>query len=99
LIYCAKSGRGPAWGREFLETSATFVPPDRPVQLILDAKDFPASLRETATSDPASHGLQVFDGAAVFRDPQWSADFAAAVERIGQRVERVERVGHQADGT
>ncbi|MEQ4209381.1 hypothetical protein [Actinopolymorpha sp. B9G3] len=82
LIYCAKSGRGPGWGREFLEASAAFVPHDRPVQLILDAKDFPASLRETAASDHPSRGFQVFDGAAIFRDSHLSAEFAAAVEQI-----------------
>lgn len=82
LIYCAKSGRGPAWGREFLDASPAFVPPDRPVQLILDALDFPASLRETAASLRPSRGLQIFDGARIFRDPALAAEFAAAVDEI-----------------
>ncbi|WP_020575897.1 hypothetical protein [Actinopolymorpha alba] len=82
LIYCAKSGRGPAWGREFLEASPAFIPHDRPVQLILDALDFPASLHETAASTHPSWGLQIFSGAQVFRDPQPALEFAAAVEQI-----------------
>jgi hypothetical protein len=82
LVYCAKSGRGPGWGREFLDASPAFVPGDRPVQLILDAQDFPASVRNTAEANPPSHGLQVFDGASVLRDPHLSDEFAAAVERI-----------------
>jgi hypothetical protein len=82
LIYCAKSGRAPGWGREFLEAAAGFVPQDRALQLILDAKDFPASLRATAESHRPSRGLQVFDGAVVFREPDLSAEFAAAVGRM-----------------
>lgn len=82
LIYCAKSGRGPAWGREFLEAAKTFVPAGRLVQPILDARDFPDSLHETAAANPVSWGLQIFDGAAIFRDQQRSTEFAGAVDRI-----------------
>ena len=82
LIYCAKSGRSHAWGREFLEAAPAFVPSDRAVQLILDADDLPASLRESAAASRPSRGLQVFDGARIFRDPQRAAEFAAAVAQI-----------------
>ncbi|MGW5361743.1 hypothetical protein [Actinopolymorpha pittospori] len=82
LIYCTKSGRGSAWGREFLEASSAFVPQDRQVQPILDALDGPDSLRETAASSRRSWGLQVFSGAKIFAEPEQAAQFAAAVERI-----------------
>jgi len=82
LIYCAKSGRGPAWGREILQAAGTFVPSGRAVQLILDAQDFPSSLHETQLADPPSWGLQVFDGAAILRDPALSSAFAEGVDRI-----------------
>jgi hypothetical protein len=84
LIYCTKSGRAPTWGREFLDAAPGFVPSDRPVQLILDALDGPDTLRETAAAQHASHGLQVFDGARVFREPDLAAEFASAVERISE---------------
>ena len=60
LIYVAKSGRTPEWGREFLEMSPAFVPPGRKVQLILDALDFPDSLLAAAESSRPSWGIQLF---------------------------------------
>ncbi|HRJ43592.1 MAG TPA: hypothetical protein PL105_17020, partial [Caldilineaceae bacterium] len=82
LIYAQKSGRAPAWAREVLEAAPAFVPPNRPVQLILDALDFPASLQTTVASSVPSHGLQMFSGAEIFRDPAKAALFAAALEAL-----------------
>ena len=82
LIYVEKSGRGPGWGREFLERAPAFVPPGRKVQLILDALDFPASLLAAAESPRPSWGLQLFGGARVFGDPEQARIFAGAVEII-----------------
>lgn len=82
LIYVEKSGRGAAWGREFLEASPAFVPEGKPVQLILDALDFPGSLTAAAGSSVPSYGLQLFGGAAVFRDPAQAAVFRDAADRI-----------------
>jgi hypothetical protein len=82
LIYCKKSGRGPAWGREFMQAAPSFVPPGHPVQLILDALDFPASFTETAAAPNPGLGVQLFDGAQIFRDEQKAAVFAAAVEQM-----------------
>lgn len=82
LIYARKSGRGAAWGRDFLQAASGFIPADRPVQLILDALDFPASLTETAGSPVPSWGLQLFGGASVFRDPQQAEIFKQAVAQI-----------------
>ncbi|RLT41758.1 MAG: hypothetical protein DWI57_06515 [Chloroflexi bacterium] len=82
LIYVKKSGRQPAWAREVLEAAPGFVPADRPVQLILDALDFPASLDTTVESSIPSYGLQMFSGAEIFRDPAKAAIFAAALEQI-----------------
>lgn len=82
LIYGTKSGRPPSWGRAFLEAAPAFVPPERRVQLILDALDGPDSLLETANSAVPSWGLQVFGGAAVFADPARARVFAATTERI-----------------
>ena len=84
LIYVAKSGRSSAWGREFLEASPGFVPEGHPVQLILDALDFPDSLLEAAESRVAGWGVQLFGGASVFRDPRLAAVFRQAVKRMGQ---------------
>ena len=84
LIYAAKSGRGPAWGRELLENASGFVPPERKVQLILDAEDFPDSLLATAESKRPSWGIQLFDGASVFAEPTQARLFAQAVARIRQ---------------
>ena len=86
LVYCTKSGRAPSWGRELLDASPEFVPGDRAVQLILDALDGPASLRETAAADRPSDGLQIFDGARVFREPALAAEFATAIEQIRSRL-------------
>jgi hypothetical protein len=85
LIYAAKSGRGPGWGREFLERAPAFVPPGRQVQLILDALDFPASLLAAAESPRPSWGIQLFGGARIFGDPAQARVFAGAVEQIHRR--------------
>jgi hypothetical protein len=82
LIYGAKSGRPPTWGRTFLESAPAFVPIERKVQLILDALDGPASLIETAAATPPSWGLQVFSGASLFADPASARVFQAAVAQI-----------------
>jgi hypothetical protein len=87
LIYVEKSGRSPDWGRQFLEAAPTFVPLNRKVQLILDAKDFPHSLLATAESVQPSWGLQLFAGAEVFSEPEPAEVFRAAVEQIRRRVE------------
>jgi hypothetical protein len=82
LIYGTKSGRPATWGRAFLEAAPAFVPADRPVQLILDALDGPASLSETAAAARPSWGLQIFGGAGVFADPAFAQVFQEAVGRI-----------------
>ena len=84
LIYVAKSGRSARWGRDFLTQAASFIPPDRKVQLILDALDFPASLLETADATPPSWGVQLFGGAQVFGNAENATLFAGAVERMLQ---------------
>jgi hypothetical protein len=86
LIYAAKSGRGPGWGREFLENASAFVPRQRKVQLILDALDFPGSLLAAAESSQPSWGIQMFGGASVFSEPEQARLFAEAVERIRGRL-------------
>ncbi len=85
LIYVRKSGREMDWGREFLEATPTFVPENRPVMLILDALDFPASLQAVAESRVPSHGLQMFNGAQVFQDPDRAKIFQQAVDAITAR--------------
>lgn len=87
LIYGQKSGRGPAWGREFLEGAASFVPAGRQVQLILDAQDGPESLRETAASGAPSFGLQVFSGQKVFADESFARVFAESAAAIRAKAE------------
>lgn len=82
LIYVAKSGRTPAWGRDFLMQAPAFIPPDRKVQLILDALDFPDSLLETAKAASPGWGVQLFGGAQVFGDAERATLFAQAVERM-----------------
>jgi len=82
LIYAAKSGRGPAWGREFLEASPDFVPQDRKVQLILDVLDFPDSLAALPESRISGWGLQLFGGARVFADPDQAAIFVRVVKQL-----------------
>jgi hypothetical protein len=86
LIYVAKSGRGPEWGRQFLEAAQTFIPADRPVQLILDALDFPDSMVAAAGSTVPSYGIQLFGGAKVFSDPAQAKIFAQAVEQIQRNL-------------
>jgi hypothetical protein len=82
LIYCAKSGRTPAWGREFLANAPAFVPPNRKVQLILDVLDFPDSLLETAESPLPTWGMQLYGGARIMSDQKQAQIFAETVERI-----------------
>ncbi|MCJ7700670.1 MAG: hypothetical protein MUO62_03730, partial [Anaerolineales bacterium] len=87
LIYAKKSGRSPDWGRAFLEAEAGFIPPEREVQLILDALDFPDSLEAAAAASRPSYGIQMFNGAQVFSDPQKAAVFRTAVEEIRARLD------------
>ncbi len=82
LIYGTKSGRPATWGRAFLEQAPAFVPSDRTVQLILDARDGPESLIATAAAARPSWGLQIFDGARVFADAAFARVFQTAVARI-----------------
>jgi len=86
LIYVQKSGRLPDWGREFLSNAPAFVPPDRKVQLILDALDFPESLLSVADSTRPSWGIQVFNGAEILEDPDKAAVFAGVVDKIRARL-------------
>ena len=82
LIYVKKSGRTPEWGRHFLEQAPGFVPGGHPVQLILDALDFPASLLATAASALPSWGVQIFGGAQIFGDLERARTFQSAAEQI-----------------
>lgn len=82
LIYAAKSGRVPSWGREFLEASVDFVPADRPVQLILDVLDFPDSLLALPESRVRGWGVQLFGGASIFEDPHKAETFARVVKQL-----------------
>jgi hypothetical protein len=82
LIYASKCGRPVAWAADFLEQSRTLIPAGRKVQLILDVLDFPASIEATAGARRPSWGLQLFGGADVFKDPDRTQVFAAAVARI-----------------
>lgn len=86
LIYVEKSGRSARWGREFLEEAPDFIPPERKVQLILDALDFPDSLLATAEASRPSWGIQLFGGARVFGEPDQARIFQTAVEQIRQRM-------------
>ncbi|WP_127579107.1 hypothetical protein [Paenibacillus koleovorans] len=90
LIYCRKSGRTPSWGSEWLSRSTEFVPRERKVQLILDALDFPDSLKETAKATAAegnpSWGIQLFGGAPIFQDKDQAKLFQQAVEAIRQHA-------------
>jgi hypothetical protein len=86
LIYVQKSGRSARWGRDFLEQAADFIPPNRQVQLILDALDFPDSLLATAESLRPSWGIQLFGGARVFSDPGQAQIFGQAIEQMRQRI-------------
>jgi hypothetical protein len=82
LIYAEKSGRPRHWGRDFLTSAPAFVPTPHPVQLILDAIDFPESLLAIVDAEPLSWGVQVFGGAAVFDNPEWAELFRSAVEQM-----------------
>ncbi len=93
LIYASKSGRSAAWGRDFLEASPGFVPAGHPVQLILDALDFPASLLAAAGSKIPSYGLQLFGGASVFQDPLQAKVFHQAVTQIRHSLSRTASPG------
>lgn len=87
LIYAAKSGRSPAWGREFLEGSKDFIPTDKKVQLILDFLDFPQSLEGTALSGQPSWGIQIYAGSKIFDNPTHARVFGEAVKKIKQAAE------------
>lgn len=86
LIYATKSGYPPSWGRSFVAAAQTFVPADRPVQLILDALDGPESLNETAASPYPSWGIQLFGGAKIFSDAALGTAFKQAVSAIRGRI-------------
>ena len=86
LIYCAKSGRDAAWGRQFLEASPNFLPQGRSVQLILDVLEFPDSLLAAARSTVPSLGIQIYGGAEIFKDAPRAAVFARAAEEIRMRL-------------
>ncbi|MEF3302560.1 hypothetical protein [Paenibacillus sp. GYB003] len=88
LIYCRKSGKGPGWGREWLERSHEFVPSGKSVQLILDVLDFPESLTETAASAVPSQGIQLYAGATLFQDADAAAVFRRAVDAIRAQAAR-----------
>ena len=85
LIYCTKSGRDDGWGRRFLEAAPGFVPAGRPVQLILDALEYPGSLLAAAESTVPSWGMQIFDGGKVFGDAAKAAVFAKAAGQIREK--------------
>jgi hypothetical protein len=82
LIYAKKSGRPATWGRDWLAAAPSFAPANRPVQLILDVLDFPANLEALVGAQPASWGLQLFAGAAIFQTNGWAERFARLVERL-----------------
>jgi hypothetical protein len=82
LIYAHKSGRPADWGRTFLAATPAFVPPDRKVQLILDALDCPANLHAIAAAQPPSYGVQLFGGAALFQQEGWAEQFAMGVAQM-----------------
>ena len=82
LIYCAKSGRDASWGKTFLESSASFVPKDKPVQLILDYMDFPSNLEQTVLSSVCSNGVQMFAGAEIFKDKVSMEIFSKCSDRL-----------------
>ena len=91
LIYVAKSGRSPGWGREVLENQAELVPPDRKVQLILDVVDYPESLTETAASGQPTWGLQVFGGGEILSDAARAQVFERSVTQIRRTIEGTTR--------
>ena len=85
LIYGTKSGRSADWGRQWLAAAPKFVPEQRKPQLILDALDFPRSLSAIEYSPIPSWGLQVFNGAQVFANLEWSGLFRTVVETIQKK--------------
>lgn len=85
LIYCTKSERPNQWGREYLEASPKFIPPNRPVQLILDVLEFPGSMQETARSRLPSLGVQIFGGARIFQEKEHIFELARQIDLIRQR--------------
>ncbi len=87
LIYAQKSGRPLDWGRAYLQAAPDFVPPDRPVQLILDVLDYPDSLLAVASSARPSWGVQIFGGAQVFADPARAQVFGSAVDQMRQTTD------------
>jgi hypothetical protein len=86
LIYCTKSRRPATWGRHFLEASSDFVPNERPIQLILDVLEFPASLQETALSEVPSLGIQIFGGGRIFEEDNKVQELAWQVAKILNRL-------------
>jgi hypothetical protein len=82
LIYCAKSGRDTGWGKSFLEASPSFVPEGKPVQLILDAIDFPDCMEKTVESNIPSWGIQMFSGAEIFKDKQSMNIFSRCADKL-----------------
>ena len=82
LIYCAKSGKDALWGKTFLESSPNFIPEGKPVQLILDYKDFPDSLEQTVLSSVRSNGVQMFSGAEIFKDKASMEIFEKCADRL-----------------
>ena len=89
LIYGVKSGRPPAWGRQFLEAAPRFVPPDRKMHLILDALDGRESLARTAGSPAPTWGFQLYGGADLFADSGLAETFRDAVSEIRRRIAAV----------
>jgi hypothetical protein len=82
LIYTAKSGRAPDWGKEYLEKTADWMPAGKKIQLILDALDFPDSLITAAASRIPSWGIQIFSGGSIFADRSMAEKFRQAVAQI-----------------
>lgn len=82
LIYAYKSGRPPTWAAAFMEAAPSFVPASHPVQLILDALDFPESMQALAAAPNPGWGVQMFAGAEIFADPARAAVFARLVEEM-----------------
>ncbi|MHB0858318.1 MAG: hypothetical protein ACYC5M_12195 [Anaerolineae bacterium] len=87
LIYATKSGRPMDWGRTWLESTDGLVPPERKVQLILDALDGPETLHAVAAAARPTWGLQVFGGAALLRESARARPFQETVAAIRQRIE------------
>ena len=84
LIYAAKSGRAPDWGKSYLEESGNWIPDGKKVQLILDYLDFPESLDAAAASKIPSWGIQVYAGSKIFTDRSQAERFRLATDKIRQ---------------